>query len=115
MDPIKASIWYLLRFHFSEETCSSLRVFPVILIFAEYLNIYGLIYRVPFIYHVTSLYGDANPMHLSLQSFITLGKLRHKKKSGQMLLHGHAAELQQAHHTDKVFVRNRNDKGSEVR
>lgn len=80
MDPIKASIWYLLRFHFSEETCSSVRVFPIILFFAEYLTIYGLIYRVPSSYNVTSSYGDASPTHLSLQSFLTLVKLHHKKK-----------------------------------
>lgn len=55
MDQIKASIWYLLRFHFSEETCSSVKVFPVILFFAEYVNVYGLIYRAPSSYSVTSL------------------------------------------------------------
>lgn len=62
MDPIKASIWYLLRFHFSEETCSSVRVFPVIWFFAEYLKhqkIYGLFYGAASIYSVTSLCTQA--------------------------------------------------------
>lgn len=60
MDPIKASIWYLLRFHFSEETCSS--VFLVIWFFAEYLKhqiIYGLIYEATSTYTVTSLCTQA--------------------------------------------------------
>lgn len=66
MDPIKASIWYLLRFHFSEEICSSVRVFPVIWFFAKYLrcqNIYSLIYGAGSICvtssHAQAL-GDAN-------------------------------------------------------
>lgn len=79
MDSIKASICHLLRFNFSEETCSPVRVFPIIMSFARYLNMYGLIYSALSSHTVTSLCRYTNPIHLSLQPFITLVKLHYEK------------------------------------
>lgn len=117
MDPIKASIWYLPQFHFSEEICASVRLFPVILFFAEYLHIYGLIYRLPSSYIATLLYRDANPIHLSLQSCIIFLHWQNSttKKIRPDIATWTCSRVTAAHHTDKVFLIKRNGKGSDIR